>query len=38
MQLFQVSFARTVNNQIPWTRQFLYESRNSPPVTSDGKL
>jgi cyclopropane-fatty-acyl-phospholipid synthase len=38
MQLFQVSFARTVNNQIPWTRQFLYESQNPPPVTSDGKL
>jgi cyclopropane-fatty-acyl-phospholipid synthase len=27
MQLFQVSFARASNNQIPWTRQFLYESR-----------
>jgi len=38
MQLFQVSFARAVNNQIPLTRQFLYESRNTPPVASDGSL
>jgi cyclopropane-fatty-acyl-phospholipid synthase len=38
MQLFQVSFARTVNNQIPLTRQFLYESPNTPSVKSDGKL
>lgn len=25
MQLFQVSFARSDQNQIPWTRQYLYE-------------
>lgn len=25
MQLFQVSFARPDHNQIPWTRQYLYE-------------
>ena len=25
MQLFQVSFARAGNNQIPWTRDYLYE-------------
>jgi len=25
MQLFQVAFARAGNNQIPWTRQYLYE-------------
>jgi cyclopropane-fatty-acyl-phospholipid synthase len=38
MQLFQVSFARASNNQIPWTRQFLYESRHAASGTSDGKL
>jgi len=38
MQLFQVSFARASNNQIPWTRQFLYESQHTAPGTSDGKL
>jgi cyclopropane-fatty-acyl-phospholipid synthase len=26
MQLFQVSFARAGNNQIPWTRDYLYEN------------
>jgi len=25
MQLFQVSFARSGHNQIPWTRQYLYQ-------------
>ncbi len=25
LQLFQVTFARAANNQIPWTRQYLYE-------------
>lgn len=25
MQLFQVSFSRAGNNQIPWTRQYLYQ-------------
>ena len=27
LQLFQVSFARGDQNQIPWTRQYLYESQ-----------
>lgn len=35
MQLFQVNFARAGNNQIPWTRQYLYEPRQG---ASDGKL
>ena len=34
MQLFQVSFTRANNNQIPWTRQYLYAS----PAAADGKL
>lgn len=38
MQLFQVSFARAGNNQIPWTRQYLYEPRHPSSGTSDGKL
>jgi cyclopropane-fatty-acyl-phospholipid synthase len=38
MQLFQVSFARAGNNQIPWTRQYLYESQLPASGTSDGKL
>ncbi|MCG6933326.1 MAG: cyclopropane-fatty-acyl-phospholipid synthase family protein [Gallionella sp.] len=29
MQLFQVSFARADNNQIPWTRDYLYETNRS---------
>ena len=32
MQLFQVCFARAGNNQIPWTRQYLYEA----PLVSTG--
>jgi cyclopropane-fatty-acyl-phospholipid synthase len=28
MQLFQVSFTRASNNQIPMTRQYLYERRH----------
>ena len=28
MQLFQVVFSRAGNNQIPWTRHALYESKN----------
>jgi cyclopropane-fatty-acyl-phospholipid synthase len=28
MQLFQVAFARASNNQIPWTRQYLYEPQS----------
>ena len=30
MQLFQVNFTRAGNNRIPWTRQFLYESKHIP--------
>lgn len=37
MQLFQVSFARAGHNQIPWTRQHLYEPF-ALPGESDGKL
>jgi cyclopropane-fatty-acyl-phospholipid synthase len=29
MQLFQVSFARPGNNQIPWTRDYLYETNRT---------
>ena len=35
MQLFQVAFTRANNNQIPWTRQYLYEPQQG---ASDGKL
>jgi cyclopropane-fatty-acyl-phospholipid synthase len=38
MQLFQVCFSRASDNQIPWTRQFLYESRRTASGTSDGML
>lgn len=38
MQLFQVSFARANLNQIPWTRQYLYEPPHSTSGESDGKL
>jgi cyclopropane-fatty-acyl-phospholipid synthase len=38
MQLFQVSFAREGLNQIPWTRQYLYEPLHTPSGESDGKL
>ena len=38
MQLFQVSFARASLNQIPWTRQYLYEPQHTPSGESDGKL
>jgi cyclopropane-fatty-acyl-phospholipid synthase len=38
MQLFQVSFARAGHNQIPWTRQYLYEPQHTPSGESDGKL
>jgi len=38
MQLFQVSFTRACNNDIPWTRQFLYEAQHLTSATSDGKL
>lgn len=29
MQLFQVSFARADNNQVPWTRDYLYETNRT---------
>jgi cyclopropane-fatty-acyl-phospholipid synthase len=38
MQLFQVSFARAGNNQIPWTRQYLYEAKGASSDTSGGTL
>jgi cyclopropane-fatty-acyl-phospholipid synthase len=38
MQLFQVSFARAGHNQIPWTRQYLYEPQYTPLGESDGKM
>ena len=38
MQLFQVTFARADNNQIPWTRQFLYEPQHISSGESHGKL
>ncbi len=31
LQLFQVSFARAANNDIPWTREYLYDKRNTVP-------
>lgn len=31
LQLFQVSFARAGNNDIPWTREYLYDNRNAVP-------
>jgi cyclopropane-fatty-acyl-phospholipid synthase len=38
MQLFQVTFTRSSNNQIPWTRQYLYEPQDASLGESDGKL
>jgi cyclopropane-fatty-acyl-phospholipid synthase len=38
MQLFQVSFARAGHNQIPWTRQYLYEPQATSLGESNGKL
>lgn len=38
MQLFQVTFAHADNNQIPWTRQYLYEPQDFPVGGADGKL
>ena len=35
MQLFQVTFTRADNNQIPWTREYLYEPQQG---ASGGKL
>lgn len=38
MQLFQVSFARASQNNIPWTRQYLYEPQQPILGESNGKL
>ncbi|MDD5299745.1 MAG: cyclopropane-fatty-acyl-phospholipid synthase [Gallionella sp.] len=38
MQLFQVTFARADHNQIPWTRQYLYEPQRTPPGERHGNL
>jgi cyclopropane-fatty-acyl-phospholipid synthase len=38
MQLFQVTFARAGHNQIPWTRQYLYEPQHTSLRESNGKL
>lgn len=38
MQLFQVVFTRAGNNQIPWTRQALYEPQSSGIGGTVGKL
>lgn len=39
MQLFQVTFARADQNEIPWTRQYLYEPQSaSSSGASHGKL
>ena len=38
MQLFQVVFNRSGNNQIPWTRQYLYEPlAHQHPYNSEGE-
>lgn len=36
MQLFQVTFARVGNNQLPWTRQYLNEAQGAPGGASHG--
>jgi cyclopropane-fatty-acyl-phospholipid synthase len=38
MQLFQVAFTRSGNNQIPLTRQYLYEPQHAPSGEDHGKL
>jgi cyclopropane-fatty-acyl-phospholipid synthase len=38
MQLFQVTFARAGNNQIPWSRQYLYEPKPLPSGEANGTL
>jgi len=38
MQLFQVTFARAGQNQIPWTRQYLYEPHGITSGEHHGKL
>jgi len=38
MQLFQVTFAHADHNQIPWTRQYLYEPQPTPSGKHHGNL
>ncbi len=38
LQLFQVTFSRANNNQIPWTRRYLYEPEYQPTGEADGNL
>lgn len=38
MQLFQVSFSRANQNNIPWTRQYLYEPQQYMLRDDNGKL
>jgi len=38
MQLFQVTFSRAGHNQIPWTRQYLYEPQHNSRGEANGKL
>ena len=38
MQLFQVTFSRAGHNQIPWTRQYLYEPQSVSRGEDYGKL
>ncbi len=33
LQLFQVLFARSGDNEIPWTRDYLYSGRTGPDIT-----
>lgn len=38
MQLFQVLFSRGGNNDVPWTRKYMYESLHSPKGDGHGSL
>jgi cyclopropane-fatty-acyl-phospholipid synthase len=38
LQLFQVTFVRAANNDIPWTRQYLYQPKHSAIGNGHGKL
>lgn len=38
LQLFQVNFTRADNNQIPWSRQYLYQPKQSSGGEANGKL
>lgn len=38
MQLFQVTFSRAGNNQIPWTRRYLYEPEYQSTGETDGDM